>query len=209
MNRKAGHAKPLKAGRRHPLLLYRRMMDRIWKPVLALVVVCGLILVISWLTGLELVPVESEPWLLGGTLLLVLAAAGAYLARTMAYVQARSDHLRLVTPFLHLRISYRRIRSVHPSEFHQLFPPQQSTWAQRRILETFYGTTAVVIELTSYPLSPRALRLFLAPQMFSPQSKALVLLVPDWMALSTEIDSLTGYWLQNQGPQRARPGSRI
>jgi hypothetical protein len=191
------------------LLLYRRMMDRIWKPVLALVVVCGLILGISWLTGLALVPVESEPWLLGATLLLALAAAGAYLARTMAYVQARADHLRLVTPFLRLRISYRRIRSVHPSEFHQLFPPQGASWAQRRILEPFYGTTAVVVELISYPFSPRTLRLFLAPQMFSPQSKALVLLVPDWMALSTEIDSLTGYWLQNQGPQRAMPGSRI
>lgn len=60
------------SGTRHPLLLYRRTMDRLW-PVTLLM---GLLLAALW----------------GWTLF--------------------SD-LRLVTPFLRINISYRRIRSVH------------------------------------------------------------------------------------------------
>jgi hypothetical protein len=122
----------------------------------------------------------------------------AFFGRHMAYVQPRSDHLRVVTPFLRLHISYRRVLSAHPSEFSQLFPPQEASWAQRRLLSPFYGQTAVVLELASYPLPPWVLRFFLAPQMFSPHTTALVLLVPDWLRFSTELDSFMGAWQQLQ-----------
>jgi hypothetical protein len=65
-------------------------------------------------------------------------------------------------------------------------------------LDPFYGRTAVVVELSDYPMNPRIMRFFLAPQMFSPRSKGLVFLVPDWMAFSTELDSFWGAWLQSQ-----------
>jgi hypothetical protein len=53
-------------------------------------------------------------------------------------------------------------------------------------------------------LPPFFLRFFLAPQMFYKRGKGLVLLVPDWMALSTEIDTFVGAWLQVQ-KQRTMP----
>jgi hypothetical protein len=56
----------------------------------------------------------------------------------------------------------------------------------------------VVLELSSYPLSPGLLRLFLAPQMFSRQLTGLVLIIPDWMTFSAELDSLVDEWRRTQ-----------
>ena len=75
-----------------------------------------------------------------------------------------------------------------------MFPPSEATWTERALLEPFYSKTAVVVELFNYPISPAILRLFLPPQMFHPQKIGLVFVVADWMALSTEIDSLFGDW---------------
>jgi hypothetical protein len=190
-----------KAGKRHPLLLYRRTMDRILSAALML----GLLIAVAWgwiYFGEPQRMPDVTPWLIAGGLVALVFAAFAYLARWMAYVQPRSDHLRVVTPFLNLKVSYRRIRSVHPSDFQQIFPPNQTSWSQRNFLEPFFGMTAVVVELTSYPLKRGLLRLFLPSQMFSTGMPGLVLLVPDWMALSTELDSFQGIWLQFQKPRR-------
>ena len=177
-------------------------MDRLWKATLVL----GLLLAgVWWQEAGGIGVVLAAPW--DGALFVAALVALAFtlfalVARSMSYVQARSDHLRIVTPFLRLNTSYRRLRSVHPAEFHQLFPPQKTGWASRRFLEPFYGKTAVVVELDGYPMPPLLLRLFLAPQTFYPQTPGYVFMVSDWMALSTEIDSLRGAWLESRKPER-------
>jgi hypothetical protein len=191
----------LKAGKRHPLLIYKRAMDR----ALSAAVLLGVLIVVAWgwiYFGEPQRMPDVTPWLIAGGLVAFVFIVFAYLARWMAYVQPRSDHLRVVTPFLNLKVSYRRIRSVHPSDFQQLFPPHEASWSQRNFLEPFFGMTAVVVELTSYPLNRGMLRLFLPRQMFSTGMPGLVFLVPDWMALSTELDSFQGIWLQFQKPRR-------
>lgn len=190
--------KARKAGSRHSLLLYRRVMERLWPPTLLL---GGLLLGLwawSWYWGTPLLPSQNDLWLLTGAGVSLGFALFAFFGRRVAYVQPRRDHLRLVTPFLRLNISYRRVLSAHPSAFSQLFPPQEASWAQRRLLAPFYGQTAVVLELSRYPLPPFLLRFFLMPQMFSPHTTALVLLLPDWLAFSTELDSFMGAWQQLQ-----------
>ena len=150
---------------RYPLLLYRRTMDRVWKNTLFL----GLILLATW--ALPLIEETSLGWISSKDLLLAAAvvvlalAVFALLARTVAYVKVNDDHLRLVTPFLRLNISFRRMRSAHPVLMQQLFPPQSAKWAQRRFLEPFYGKTVIVIELKGYPISPALLRFFLPAPM--------------------------------------------
>ena len=190
-----------KVGKRHPLLFYRRTMDRI----LSAAAMLGLLVVVAWgwiYFGEPQRMPDVTPWLIAGGLVALVFFAFAYLARWMAYVQARSDHLRVVTPFLNLKVSYRRVRSVHPSDFQQIFSPNQISWSQRNFLEPFFGMTVVIVELTSYPLKVGLLRLFLPKQMFSSGMPGLVLLVPDWMALSTELDTLQGIWRQFQKPRR-------
>lgn len=181
-------------GQRFRLLLYRRFFDRLWKATLVL----GLALAGVWWQGelglIIVVPPALDPWIFLAAIVVLVFTLFAMLARNMSYVQARRDHLRVVTPFLRLKVSYRRVRSVHPAEFHQLFPPVEAGWADRRLLAPFYPETAVVVEVIDYPFSPALLRFFLPPQMFYPQMPGFVFVVNDWMTLSTEIDSLRGIY---------------
>lgn len=182
----------VKPGRRHKLLLYSRMMDR----VCGIALISGLF-VAAWLAGIHfgylphLTPLAK--WLsYGGAIILFAIGLFALLARNMAYVQARPDHLRVVTPFLRLKISYQRIKTIRSGEMAYLFPRGGTNWGTRSFLDPFYAKTAVITELSSLPLSRKALRLFLAPQMFIPRTNSMVFLVSNWMAFSTEIESRRG-----------------
>jgi hypothetical protein len=90
----------------------------------------------------------------------------------------------VATPLLSLKVSYRRLKSVHPATVGKLFPNHQAKWSERRFLEPFYGETAVIVELSTYPLSKRFLRFFLGEHTFLPHLTGFVFLVPDWMGLS-------------------------
>jgi len=200
--------KTRKTGSRHPLLLYKRVMDRLWRYTLVLGVLLFAIWFWTWWFGSSVIQGQQDLWLLLGAVVVLSFTLFAFFARRMAYVQPRRDHIRLVTPFLRTNISYRRLISTHPADFAQVFPPKDASWAQHRLLEPFYGMTVVILELSGYPLPPALLRLFLAPQMFYRRAKGLVLLVPDWMALSTELDSFVGAWQQEQkNRQMAPPGA--
>jgi hypothetical protein len=193
--------KKRKSGSRHVLLFYRRTMDRLWKTTFVL----GLVLAIAggW-TLVQDTPVfgiSSNVWLFAGAVLAFALSIFAFLARFRAYTQVYANYLSVVTPFLHLKISFKRMRSIHPVLVQQLFPKDEASWAERSFLEPFYGKTAVVITMRGYPLNPKLLRLFLPAQMFSPRTTGLVLMVPDWMKFSTELDSFHGAWLQTQGGQ--------
>jgi hypothetical protein len=200
--------KSKKAGNRHPLLVYQRSLDRFFWPVLLV----GVALLALWWVGSNggyINQLWQDILVLGAGIFALFLAFFIFLARRVAYVQAFPDHLRLITPFLRLNISYRRIRSVHSAMVQQLFPPERAKGNEKSLLEPFYGQTIVVVELLGYPMSPRVLKLFLPRQMFNPKSAGFVLITPDWMALSTEIDSAIGTYRQaqqnkNRAPQRYR-----
>ncbi len=183
-----------RSGKRYPLLMYRRTLDRL----LPSLFLSGLILLVAGVyVRFADTPLEQEEaaWFFVSGGLLVALSLFFILLRYAAYVQPRSDHLRFVTPFLQMRISYRRIRSAHPAEINALFPPQRISGSLRSFLEPFYGQTAIVLELNGYPLPKPLLRLFLSRSMFHPQADGFVLLVPDWMAFSSELDSLRSEWM--------------
>jgi hypothetical protein len=171
-------------------------MGRLWFPTFLL----ALLLLAAWgwdLTNpLPLLRSGVDLWLLVGGAVALAFSFFALVTRSMAYVQARPDHLRLVTPFFRMKVSYRRVRSVHPASFQQLFPAGKGGWAAHSFLSPFYRKTAVVVELTGFPAKRGFLRLFLPSQMFLPKATGFVLLVPDWMELATEMDSLQGIWRQ-------------
>jgi len=139
-------------------------------------------------------------------LLLLLFALLAFVTRRMATVQAHADHLRVVTPLYRFNVSFRRLRGVQTSAVEQIFPPKNQKGVDRSLLEPFYGATAVVVNLNDYPVSLGVLRFFLPYPMLIPKSKALVLIVKDWMALVTEIDSARGSWQQEHSQRPAYSG---
>jgi hypothetical protein len=176
------------AGKRRELLLYRRLMGRLWGPFFIL----GLLLLAAYFTNGLFLPAIDPPFtliVLGGAILITAFSLFARFAHSMAYFKPYPDHLRLATPFLNLRISYRRIRSIRPSPVASIFPPNKISWSARNYLEPFLSDTAIIVQLYDYPLSRRLMRLFLPEEMFLPGGKGLVFIVKDWMTVSTELDS--------------------
>ncbi len=180
-----------RAGRRYPLLIYTRMMDRWWPAVFCI----GLgLIALAWPFYNDLYTRLTEPWrwmTLAGLGAAVIVISFVMLAlRKSAYVQPFSDHLRLVTPLFRLNISYRRVQRTTTATMHALFPPRSLSGNKRDILEPLGNLTAVVVELNSFPVPPATLRLFLSPFFFKDKTPHLVLLVQNWMGFSTELESM-------------------
>lgn len=194
-----------KAGRRYPLLIYTRMMDRWWPAVFCI----GLALIaLAWPFYSDLYTRLTEPWrwmtLAGLGVVVVFISLIMLALRKSAYVQPFSDHLRLVTPLLRMKISYRRIRRTTTATMYSLFPPRTLSGTKRAIIEPLANLTAVVVELNSFPMSPAALKFFLSPFFFKDKTPHLIILVQNWMGFSTELESTR---VSGNEPAQARPAN--
>ncbi len=187
-----------RSGKRYSLLFLRRMWDRIWAPTFIL----GILLsIIWWQAGsgkMPLIQSANNLWVLFGAVISFSIGVFAFFARHMNYIQPFPSYVRIVTPFLRMNVSYRRIRSTHPADMMRLFPPNTQSWARRQYLNPFYGNTALSIDMNGLPLSKPLLRFFLPRQLFLPKSTGFVILVAEWMKLSTELDSFIGVWQSNR-----------
>jgi hypothetical protein len=192
-----------KGGRRYPLVVYTHMINRWWPAIFTL----GLALLgLSW--ALRSWGFEDWRWLaftsIGG--LSLFLGILLLFARKSAYVQPFNDHLRLVTPFLRLNISYKRIRRASSANMGALFPPQSVSNWRAEIIEPLAKLTALVIELNGYPMSQSSLRLFLSPLFFKDKTPHFVILVDDWMGFSNELESKRSGSLPS-APQKKRDSS--
>ena len=97
--------------------------------------------------------------------------------------------LLIRTPFYTLGLSYRRVEAARPVTFATLYSPQAEKGARRRLYDGVWGKTAIVVDLKSYPLSPRLMRLWLPRYLFLPDGRGFVFVVEDWMGLSRCIDT--------------------
>jgi hypothetical protein len=109
--------------------------------------------------------------------------------RKGAYIQPADNYLRLVTPFLRLNISYKRIRRTTTAQMAALFPPKSMSNWRYEIMQPLARRTAVIIELNGFPTTQTMLKFFLSPFFFKDKTPHFVLLVEDWMGFSTELDS--------------------
>lgn len=185
-------------GRRYPLVVYTHMINRWWPAIFTL----GLaLLALAW--ALHSWGFEDWRWLsftsIGG--LCIFLGILLLLMRKSAYVQPFSDHLRLATPFLRLNISYKRFKRASSANMGALFPPQSVSSWRREIIQPLAKMTALVIELTGYPMSQSTLRLFLSPLFFKDKTPHFVILVDDWMKFSAELESMRSGSVQS-APQK-------
>ncbi len=180
-----------RAGKRYPLVIYTRMMDR-WWPVLFFLGIA--LLGLAWPFYSDLYTQITEPWrwmtLAGLGVFVIFVSLIMLLLRKGAYVQPFGDHLRIATPIFRLNISYKRIRRVSTANISNIFPPKNVRGMRREIIEPLAAMTAVIVELNGYPMSQSALSFFLSPFFFKDKTPHFVLLVQNWMGLSTELDSL-------------------
>ena len=179
-----------KAGRRYPLLIYTHMLNRWWPAVLTLSLA-----IFALAYGVSLSPEgKAEPFLISAVtglgVVVLIVAIFLLTIRKSAYVQPFHNHLRLVTPFLRLNISYRRFRSSTTSEMQGLFPPTSLSGWRRGIIAPLATLPAIVINLNAHPLHPFLLKWFLSPFFFKDKTPHLVILVKDWMRFSSELESM-------------------
>ena len=166
-------------------------MDRWWPAIFFI----GLgVIALAWPFYSDLYTRLTEPWRwetlagLGGIVILISLVMLAM--RKSAYVQPFSDHFLLVTPFLRMKVSYRRIHRLSSASMAILFPPAQLSGLKRDIMEPLWKYTAIVIELNALPMPRSTLRFFLSPFFFKDQTPHLVILVKDWMTFSNQLESM-------------------
>jgi len=180
-----------RGGHKFPLIVYQHILNRWWTPMFAI----GLVMFILAYREYTDPIYKFVPWrwqvLAGIGVLAILIGIFFLLIRHIAYIQAFPGYIKLVTPFMRINISYKRLNKTITTEMRQLFPLKSlSGWAfEREIFAPLAGQTAIVLELKSYPVSPALLRMFLSRFFFKDKTPHLVILVKDWMGLSTEIDS--------------------
>ena len=179
-----------RAGHKYPLILYRHLVNRWWPAMIAI----GLgMFALAYSEYIQ--PISqfiSWRWQLFAALggLSIFIGIFFWVIRYFAYVQPYPNYLKLVTPFIRINISYKRIRRTTSSEMRNLFSlKSMSGWIQE-IFSPLANHTAVVIELSGYPISPVLLRLFLSRFFFKDKTPHFVILVKDWMRFSSELESM-------------------
>ncbi len=179
-----------KAGKRHPLLIYTRMMDRWWPPLFW---IGAATLALAWWRYQDVYTRLTASWqwmtLAGAGGLALLAALLMLALRRSAYVRAFSDHLLVATPLLHMNVSYKRIVRTGTATMEALFPTRRMPFLKRETIQPLLPRTAVIIEFNAMPMPRGALQLFLSPFFFKDKTPHIVILVADWMSFSTELES--------------------
>ena len=179
-----------RAGHKYPLIVYRHLVNRWWPAMIAI----GLgMFALAYSEYIQ--PISqfiSWRWQLFAAIggLSIFIGIFFWVIRYFAYVQPYPNYLKLVTPFIRINISYKRIRRTTSSEMRNLFSlKSMSGWVQE-IFSPLANHTAVVIELSGYPISPVLLRLFLSRFFFKDKTPHFVILVKDWMRFSSELESM-------------------
>jgi hypothetical protein len=179
-----------RAGHKYPLIVYRHMVNRWWPAMIAI----GLgMFALAYSEYIQ--PISqfiSWRWQLFAAIggLSIFIGIFFWVMRFFAYVQPYPTYLKLVTPFIRINISYKRIKKTTSTEMRYLFSlKSMSGWVQE-IFSPLANNTAVVIELSGYPISPTLLRLFLSRFFFKDKTPHFVILVKDWMRFSSELESM-------------------
>jgi hypothetical protein len=188
-----------KGGRRYPLVIYTYMLNRWWPATLTLSLA---LLGVAW--GVSFTPEgKTQPYLVDVTMglagIVFIFTVFLFIIRKAAYVQPFPTYVRLVTPFLRVNISYKRFRGTTTSDMRALFPPDSLSSWRREIIAPISSMTAIVINLSQYPVSPMFLRWFLSPFFFKDKTPHFVILVKDWLRFSAELDSMR--YIGKQAPK--------
>lgn len=196
-------------GRRYPLIVYQHMLNRWWPPMFAM----GLGM-FAWGYGEYIDPMAqfiAWRWQLCVSVGVLAILVGLFfiVLKRLAYIQVFPTHLKLVTPFLRLNISYKRIVRTTTTEMRHLFPPRSLSGWMQDIMAPLANLTAMVIELNRHPISPTVLRLFLSRFFFKDKTPHIVILVNDWMLFSAELESKRSDTSPNQARRQKRPRDSI
>src|SRR5215211_4188875 len=109
-----------RAGRKYRLIMYQHMLNR-WSPAMIAIGLGMFALAYIEFTA-PMGRFVTWPWQLAGGVGVLAMLIGLFfiVIKNFAYVQPTPNHLKLVTPFMRVNISYKRIKRTIPSEMHAL-----------------------------------------------------------------------------------------
>jgi hypothetical protein len=199
-----------RGGHKFPLLVYRHLLNRWWSPMFAIGIVMFALAYEQYTHPIYRFFAWRWQLFAGIGILAILIGFFFLVIRHIAYVQAFPGYLKFVTPFMRFNISFKRIHKTTTTEMRLLFPPKSlSNWV-KDIFQPLASKTAIVLELKGYPISPVIMRMFLSRFFFKDKTPHLVILVNDWMRLSSEIDSFrTGTNPYARPPKKRRNNSLL
>ncbi|TFH37567.1 MAG: hypothetical protein E4G99_02295 [Anaerolineales bacterium] len=195
--------------KRYRLSLYRQILRRHRILVFLLAIFLSILGLLSGLRWVSWPQAEASRWFLGASALATLYWFFSMLGPALAHVQPRQDHLRLQTPFYRLNISYRRIRNTRPVDIAQTFPREMIPRGFQRSMRHFYGRTALAVDLSSWPLPRRLLIFLLGKMILAPDRPGFILITPDWMALSHELETMMSEWGEDQRKREWHSGANV
>ena len=195
-----------RSGHKYPLLVYRHMLNRWWPAMIAIGLGMFAIAYSEYIAPLG--PFLPWRWQLAAGVggLAIMVGIFFWVIRYFAYVQPFPNYLKLVTPFMRINISYKRIKKTTTTEMRYIFSYKSMSGWVREIFSPLAGKTALVIDLSGYPISPVLLRLFLYRFFFKDKTPHLVILVKDWMRFSSELESMRS-GIDPNPPAQKRSGS--
>jgi hypothetical protein len=177
-------------GRRYPLIVYRHMLNRWWPALIAIGLGMFALAYSEYIHPLAQFIAWRWQLATGVGGLAIFVGLFFIFIRYFAYVRVYPSYLKLVTPFMRVNISYKRIRKTTTTEMRHLFPPKSLSGWMQDILAPLANLTAMVIEFNSHPVSPWVMRLFLSRFFFKDKTPHIVILVNDWMLFSAELESM-------------------
>jgi hypothetical protein len=175
-----------KRAKRFPLLIYQAVAKR-WRGLAFWLIPAGIVL--WWGLQRNHAAPSARPWLA-----LVISGVGALIflytiLAHRAHIRCYEDHFTLQGPLYPVVFSYHRVKSLRPTEFAKIHPPDEEKAARWRLYRDLWGKTVVVIDLNGYPLPKGWLRLWFNDYLFHPKTVGLVVLTEDWMALIRQIET--------------------
>src|SRR5574341_97755 len=179
-----------RAGHKYPLIVYQHMLNRWWPAMIAMGLGMFALAYSEYISPMA----QFLPWrwqvLAAIGVLAIIIGVFFLIIKRLAYVQPLPGHLKLVTPFMRINISYRRFKKTTTTEMRYLFPRKSLSGWMQDIFAPLANKTAMVIDLNGYPVSPFVLRLFLSRFFFKDKTPHFVILVKDWLRFSSELESM-------------------
>ena len=197
-----------RGGHKYPLIVYQHMLNRWWPALMALGLGMFALAYSEYIDPMARFLAWRWQLFAGIGALAILIGVFFVILRHLAYVQPFPEYLKLVTPFMRINISYKRIKKTTTTEMRYLFAFKSLSGWMQDIFEPLAGKPAMVIELNGYPISPVMLRFFLSRFFFKDKTPHVVILVKDWMRFSSELESMrTGINIIPSAPQKRQKSS--
>jgi hypothetical protein len=186
--------------KKHRLLVYYRLGQRLRTVPFLIALFCVILLGIGWM-GSEGIFQEGNRGLIErlwtGRLLLFVAIGASvllylfslYISHT-SYVQARPKALRVKAGLVPVDISYGRIRQIRLVQFDMHYPPDKLKGSDAALVEPFEGATCTSVDLKSLPkpFTPQLLKRVWNKFMFTGDGESVMFVVRDPMVLNQQID---------------------